>query len=591
MRLPEILRPLMRQDQWVIWRWVGETKPPFQAKYPNKHASVADPSTWSSYEEARKGARQADGVGFILKDSNIGALDLDDCRDPKTGKLDAWARDLVKRANGTYVELTPSGRGLRIIGKSVNGGVRHTRRRIGEGRVEVFCNAPRYITVTGKQLGECEKLADIDELADEILRERQPEKKDATPSGLFFSECCKLFDREWSIDRIVREFEEHRARYKHTSAGRYEESGRLEKEVKRCYDKWIVDRPAPKPSDLTSTRGDQVDMRRIRWLWPNRFAIGKIGLIAGPPDQGKSQVAIDMIARVTWGKPWPDGGYAPEGDAVVLSAEDDVEDTLAPRLTAAGANMRRVHIIKMVKREGQDRMFSLNDDIELLGQKIKTLDHVRMILIDPVTAYLGVGKVDSYRTSDVRGVLMPLADLAMRLRIAVICISHFNKNDKTSAINRVTDSLAFVATARHTYAVIRDTEDEDRMLFLKIKNNLASREAGSKGLSFSIEGRTVGADIRTSGIVWDKELINMTVDEALQQTREQQQHGPAGVQRQAARTFILETLKKGDVEEAKIRQMGEARNFSYMTLRRASKDLGVNKYQQNRQWWWELSTN
>src|SRR5215471_15641113 len=138
MKLPEVLRPMMQQNKWVVWRWVGDAKPPFQAEHPNKHASVTNPNTWCSYDKARR--TSLDGIGFVLKDSNIGALDLDDCRDPETGRLDTWAQDLVHRANGNYVEVTPSGRGLRIIGRSING-ERHTRRRIGDGRIEIFCNA------------------------------------------------------------------------------------------------------------------------------------------------------------------------------------------------------------------------------------------------------------------------------------------------------------------------------------------------------------------------------------------------------------------------------------------------------------------
>lgn len=60
-------------------------------------------------------------------------------------------------------------------------------------------------------------------------------------------------------------------------------------------------------------------------------------------------------------------------------------------------------------------MFSLVTDLPLLKQKIEEVSDVRMVQIDPISAYLGVGKVDSYRTTDVRAVLAPLVDLAAEM--------------------------------------------------------------------------------------------------------------------------------------------------------------------------------
>jgi hypothetical protein len=40
-------------------------------------------------------------------------------------------------------------------------------------------------------------------------------------------------------------------------------------------------------------------MRGLRWFWPGRFAMGKLGLIGGLPDKGKGLISADMIARAT----------------------------------------------------------------------------------------------------------------------------------------------------------------------------------------------------------------------------------------------------------------------------------------------------
>jgi hypothetical protein len=53
-------------------------------------------------------------------------------------------------------------------------------------------------------------------------------------------------------------------------------------------------------------------MRSIKWLWPNRFAEGKLAIIAGLPDEGKGQVLSYIAAQITNGGTWPcDEGRAP----------------------------------------------------------------------------------------------------------------------------------------------------------------------------------------------------------------------------------------------------------------------------------------
>jgi hypothetical protein len=216
--------------------------------------------------------------------------------------------------------------------------------------------------------------------------------------------------------------------------------------------------PLPaKKETLERARASTFEMEALDWFWTNRFALGKIGLIVGLPDEGKGQLLCYMVAQATQAGAWPCGeGHAPQGNVVFFTAEDDISDTVAPRLAAAGADRDRVEIVKMV-RGVKDRMFNLATDLDLLRKKILEVGDVRLVLIDPITAYLGVGKVDSFRTTDVRAVLGPLVELAAELRVAIVAVMHFNKKiDITNALLRISDSLAFAAVARHVYGVIDD---------------------------------------------------------------------------------------------------------------------------------------
>src|SRR6516225_9375911 len=87
---------------------------------------------------------------------------------------------------------------------------------------------------------------------------------------------------------------------------------------------------------LDIRRVSEIRALPVRWLWPGRIAYGKVTMLAGHPGLGKSQVALSIAAIVSTGGRWPvDGACAECGSVVIMSAEDDPEDTIRPRLDAA----------------------------------------------------------------------------------------------------------------------------------------------------------------------------------------------------------------------------------------------------------------
>jgi hypothetical protein len=313
------------------------------------------------------------------------------------------------------------------------------------------------------------------------------------------------------------------------------------------------------------------------------------------PDKGKGLISADIIARCTTGADWPcNEGQAPQGDVIWFTAEDDIEDTVIPRLVAAGADLKRVHIVGMTKNANETRMFNLATDLPLLEQKLEQIGDVVLVIIDPVSAYLGVGKINNSSTTDVRGVLAPLTKLAEEKRLAIIGIMHFNKKaDVSNAMLRIADSLAYVAAARHVYVVVDDAENEKARLFVKAKNNLA---ADKHALRFMVGLRKVGNDpdskeeIWAPHVIWDSTHVEVTATEAMEAA---DGGGARRAAQREAEEFLKSKLARGPLSKEEIEEEAEALDISVSgALKRAKKKLQIKTWKEkgkvDGKWFWEL---
>lgn len=124
-------------------------KKPFCA--PGRMASSTDASTWLSFDEAVALAEREGlaGVGFVFAPGGgLCGVDLDKCRDPETGAVQAWAQRVIERL-ASYTEISPSGTGVHIIANAtLPGPGRKKNRDDGPGATEMYDRA-RYFTMTG----------------------------------------------------------------------------------------------------------------------------------------------------------------------------------------------------------------------------------------------------------------------------------------------------------------------------------------------------------------------------------------------------------------------------------------------------------
>src|SRR5262249_35688198 len=307
----------------------------------------------------------------------------------------------------------------------------------------------------------------------------------------------------------------------------------------------------------------------IQWLRPSRVAIGKQTMIVGEPGLGKSQLTAFMAAAVTTGGQWPcNEGQALLGSVIILSAEDDAADTIRPRLDAAGADATRVLIVSAVRSDDGKgrRTFNLQADLDLLEQEITKARDVRLVIIDPISSYMG--KTDSHKNSDVRGVLEPVGEMAARLRVAVVSVTHKSKGKGNSAINSAIGSVGFTGVARSAFLVDKDPDDQDRRLFLQIKNNIA-KDPG--GLAFRIGQQLLPGDIVGSSIFWDSQRVSCTADQVLA-ANENASDRPAQTE---AEEFLRDILRDGARPAKDVEAEAKEAGISWRTVNRAKKTLGI----------------
>jgi AAA domain len=359
-----------------------------------------------------------------------------------------------------------------------------------------------------------------------------------------------------------------------------------------------VEPAADSGQGLIITRLADVTPQPVTWLWRGRIPLGKLTVGAGDPGLGKSLLGIDLSARITLGAPLPGSDAAgPAGDVILLSAEDGAADTIRPRFDVAGGDASRVHLVEAVNDGGSERPFTLAQDLSLL-EPVVAERRPRLLIIDPLSAYLG--DRDSYKDSDVRALLAPLAALADRYQMAVLAIVHLGKNEQRRALYRALGSIAFVAAARSMLAVAQDPDDKGRRLVAGGKANLSGEAAGlayrvigvcpTCGLHVSdgLECRGCGVQ-SVAKLVWeDTPVPGLDADRLLgaQSTPDERDEA------HDAEAFLRSLLNSRDVPAKEGEQAARAHGIAPRTLDRARRRVGVRAYSigfKPKVWWWTLS--
>jgi hypothetical protein len=309
----------------------------------------------------------------------------------------------------------------------------------------------------------------------------------------------------------------------------------------------------------------------VRWLWCKRVPHGKVTVFGGDVGVGKSLVSVDMVARASTGRGYPGDEDAREPiDALMFFCEDGAEDTVVPRLMAAGADLSRVKWVRST--------FELDKDLDLLEGALRQHPSIKLIVMDPASSYLGSVNLEKER--EVRKALMPVAQLAERLDVTINLILHFNKRGDVKAIHRLMGAVAFSGVARAVWLFGEDPDNENDFLMLCGKLNLARKpEALRYGIveqDVTIEGQST----KVSRVEW-KGTSKVDAERVIGVFAARDRAGKVD---EACKW--LEQFLAGDKPAREAHEAAKQQGISPRTLKRAKAKLGVESEKTEEGWVW-----
>jgi len=301
-----------------------------------------------------------------------------------------------------------------------------------------------------------------------------------------------------------------------------------------------------------------VSREEVNWEWEARLPRRRIVLVEGDPGVGKSWLALAIAAAITTGAPLP-GQTAPReaGNVLLLTAEDGLGDTVRPRLEDMGADLSRVTVLQAMRDErGNERHLSLVDDLGAV-EAVLGEGGFKLLVIDPLNAYLGFA-LDTHRDAVLRAVLTPLALLAERWGVIVLCIRHLTKSARDKAIYRGQGSIAYTAAARVVFLVGVNPDDQRERVMVCLKNNLAPLPVA---LAFELsEGQ----------FLWRGETSISAAALLMPDGDDGERTALA-----EAQEFLRDLLADGPVEAEEVEKQRRRAGVAEPTLRRAKATLGV----------------
>lgn len=323
--------------RWFGWKAVQlapglkPRKVPYRVDAYNAMASVADPDTWSDFEQAvtalEEEGSDLTGIGFVLNNDGIAGVDIDNCCDITTGEIDPAAIRLLDEMQAGYIEFSPSGKGLRAFGYA-DPLEKGEQGKLGNLDLELYTNA-RYLTLTGHvlksgPLGELvgfhDKVAQIaagkkkvtatGEIVDAPADERIAELLQRIRAGDVYHDSLRDLAATWSATgmgagAIVNTL---RALMRASDAPKDDRWEARMKDIPRLVstacDKFAPPMSVAAKSFRLLTADEVAALPPICWRVKGVIPASGLAAIYGPSGSGKSFLTLDMLAAIADGREW-----------------------------------------------------------------------------------------------------------------------------------------------------------------------------------------------------------------------------------------------------------------------------------------------
>jgi hypothetical protein len=469
------------RKQWVAWIPVPRggkiTKPPVDPK-TGLYAEVNNPSTWGSYEEARRACAYYAGIGYVFTElDGVTMVDLDNCRDPVTRALDDWARQLVKRML-SYTSISPSRTGLRVLVAARLPGDLHVTENLPwphrDGAKLEFYDKGRYTTLTGHLLNPLlntikdrqEKLTALYEEVFQHSGENHMRGEDASPANDLLIERIRQSPDGEEFDRLLQGIPQGEplkqgdlklCRIIARHGGDALAADQIIRASRRMRDKWDEGQGAETYGWHTIQKAlhleakGQIVRPRLTLLRVSELAkqteseteyilegvlpVGGSSLLIGKPKAGKSTFGTNLAIAVARGELFLDLNTKKVPVLYIALAGEAKQSELLNFFRARGAENEDIYVYADV---------GMPDLVAQLRQQIRQYSPPPLVIIDTLGKAVSVKDFNAY--AEVLAKLTPYAQLARDTGAHIMMLHHANKGMQLELGDGALGSTAITAT-------------------------------------------------------------------------------------------------------------------------------------------------
>ena len=302
----------------------------------------------------------------------------------------------------------------------------------------------------------------------------------------------------------------------------------------------------------------EVESKKVNWLWYPYIPYGKLTILQGDPGDGKTTFILSLIATLSNGEHLPFSETKVSGISIYQNAEDDISDTIKPRLERHKANCERICFI-----DSKDTpLFMDNDNIE----KAIRDTGAKLLVLDPIQSFIG-NNVDMNRANSIRPLMTKLKETAQKTGCAIVLVGHLNKNNSGKANYRGLGSIDITAASRSVLLIGKDPSNPQNRYLIQQKNNLAPL------------GETLMFRLMRDGVCWI-EKSDITADEILFGTRR--------TKYDEAVDLIQDWLEDGPCLASDIYAFASKQGIGLRTIKQAKTQLPVVTTKTSEGWVWDL---